>query len=98
MRGYIINVRHRFFLVFLTHQFLTMVNKQHKNRFFVVKFIAKKGFPVIFFVLVVKQPILIILKNRALPHQTVIFIHVVFVLVGPVICSFRNLFVNNDCV
>ena len=26
------------------------------------------------------------------------FVHVVYVLVGFVICSFQNLFVNNDCV
>ena len=58
----------------------------------------KKVFLLCFLVLVVKQPILIILKNRALSHQTVIFIHVVYALVGPVNYSFRILFVNNDCV
>ena len=96
--GYIVNVRHRFFLFFLTHQFLTMFNKQHKNRFFAVKFIAKKSFLLYFFVLAAKQLILNILKNRALQHQTVIFVYVTCALVGFVIYLFQNLFVNNDCV
>ena len=36
------------------------------------------------------------MKNRALPHQTVIFVHVICALVGFVIYSFRIFFVNND--
>ena len=74
-----------------------MVNKQYKNRFFVARIIFEKKNLLCFFVLVAKQPILNILKNRALSHQIIMFIHVVCVLIGPVIYSHQNLFVNNDC-
>ena len=46
--GHIINVRYLFFLFFLTHLFLIMVSKQHKNRFLAVCFIFEKSFPVMF--------------------------------------------------
>ena len=94
--GYIINVLRHFFC-FLTHSFLIMVNKQHKNRFLIARIIFEKKKLLYFFVLVVKQPIPTILKNRALSHQIIMFIHVVCVLIGPVIYSHQNLFVNNDC-
>ena len=45
--GYIINARNHpfFFLIFF---FFTMVSKQHRNRFLVVKFIFEKKNPVMF--------------------------------------------------
>ena len=58
----------------------------------------KKAFLLCFFVLAAKQLTPTILNNRVLQHQTVIFIHAACVFVGFVICSFQNLFINNDCV
>ena len=46
--GYITNVRYLFFLFFLTHPFLIMVSKQHRNRFLAARFIFEKSFPVMF--------------------------------------------------
>ena len=75
-----------------------MVSKQHKNRLLAARVIFEFFFLLYSFALAPKQPILTILKNRALSHQMMMFIHVVFVLVGIVIYLYRNLFVNNDCV
>ena len=65
--------------------------------FLLLNLFSKKKILLYFFVLVAKQLILTILKNRASSHQIIIFIHVVYALVGPVIYFFQNLFVNNDC-
>ena len=46
--GYITNVRNLLFLFFLAHPSLIIINKQHRNRFLVARFIFEKGFPVIF--------------------------------------------------
>ena len=46
--GYITSVRNLFFLFFLAHPFLIMVNKQHRNRLIVARLILEKGFPVMF--------------------------------------------------
>ena len=37
------------FSVFLTHRFLTMVNRQQRNRLLAARFIFEKKFPVMFF-------------------------------------------------
>ena len=48
------------------------------------------------FVLVVKQPTPTILNNHILLHQIIMFIHVIYVLVGFMIYLYQNPFVNND--
>ena len=60
-----------------------------ENRFFAIMF--QKKILLYIFVLVVKQPIQIILKFFASSQQMIMFIHVVFVLVGIVIYFCRNL-------
>ena len=73
-----------------------MVSRQYKNRLLTARIIFEKGFPVMVFVLAAKQPTPTILKNRASSHQIIMFVHVVCALVCLVICSYRNLSVNND--
>ena len=75
-----------------------MVNKRYKNRFLLLKLLSKKTFLLYFFVLAAKWLTHIILENFALLHQMIMFVHVIFVLVGIVIYFFRGQFICNDCL
>ena len=93
--GYIISVLRHFFCFPEPSIFWPWSANNIKTVFLLPVLSLKKGFLRCFLVLAVKQSTPIILKNRASSHQTIMFIHVVCFLIGPVIYS---LFVNNDCV
>ena len=96
--GYIANVRYLFFRFFWPIHFWSWSVNNIKIAFLLPVLSLKKVFLLCFFVLAVKQPIPIIPKNYASSHQMMMSVRVVFALVGTVIYSYQNLFVNNDCV
>ena len=86
--GYITSVLGHLFLFFFAPFFLPWSADSKKIASLLLNLFLKRGFFLCFFVLAARQPTPTILKNRASSHQIIIFIHVVFVLVGPVIYSF----------
>ena len=75
-----------------------MVNKRHKNCFLAVKIIVQFYIYIYIYFLATKRPTQIILNFFVLLHQIIIFVHVVFVLVGIVIFFSRNQLICNECL